>query len=56
MVENGVITAPLEEFTIAGHLREIFAAVQGAGTDVDDRGNIHCGSLLIGNIRVAGAG
>jgi hypothetical protein len=30
--------------------------VQGAGTDIDDRGNIHCGSLLIGNIRVAGAG
>lgn len=56
MVENGVITTPLEEFTIAGHLREIFASVQGAGSDIDDRGNIHCGSLLVGNIRVAGAG
>lgn len=56
LVENGEITAPLEEFTIAGHLREMFANVLAAGSDIDDRGNIHCGSLLIGKMRVAGAG
>lgn len=54
MVEDGEITTPLEEFTIAGHLRDMFAAVQAAGSDVDNRGNIHVGSLLIGQLRVAG--
>jgi PmbA protein len=56
MVEDGVITVPLEEFTIAGHLRAMFAAIQAAGSDIDDRGNIHVGSLLVGQMRVAGAG
>ncbi|MFN3713880.1 MAG: metalloprotease PmbA [Alcanivoracaceae bacterium] len=54
LIENGRISVPLEEFTIAGHLRDIFAAIDGSGTDVDDRGNIHCGSLLIRQMRVAG--
>jgi PmbA protein len=54
LIENGQINVPLEEFTIAGHLRDIFAGIEGSGTDVDDRGNIHCGSLLIRQMRVAG--
>lgn len=54
-VENGEITSPLEEFTIAGNLRDMFAGLQGAGTDVDTRGNVRCGSLLLSPIKVAGA-
>lgn len=54
MVEDGEITAPLEEFTIAGHLRDMFAAIEAAGSDIDDRGNIQVGSLLVGQMRVAG--
>lgn len=55
LVENGEIVAPLEEFTIAGHLGEMFAGLQAAGNDVDMRGNIHCGSLLMGEMKIAGS-
>lgn len=55
LVENGVIGRPLHEFTIAAPLPEIFARLRAAGADVDDRGNIHCGSLLIERMRVAGS-
>jgi PmbA protein len=54
LIENGRLGVPLEEFTIAAHLRDIFAGLEASGTDVDDRGNIHCGSLLIRQMRVAG--
>jgi len=53
-VENGVITQPVEEVTIAGNLRDMFAGIRLAGEDVDTRGNVHCGSLLIGKMVVAG--
>jgi PmbA protein len=54
-VENGEITDPVEEVTIAGNLRDIFSNVVAAGTDIDTRGNIHTGSVLIGKMMVAGA-
>ncbi|MBA4720506.1 MAG: metalloprotease PmbA [Alcanivorax sp.] len=53
-VENGVIQRPLQEFTIAGNLKDMFGGVLGSGTDVDRRGNIHCGSLLLSPMKVAG--
>ncbi|MBA3980371.1 MAG: metalloprotease PmbA [Alcanivorax sp.] len=53
-VEQGRIAGPLEEFTIAGHLGEMFAGLQAAGNDVDRRGNIHCGSLLLSPMKIAG--
>ena len=52
--ENGVIQGPLQEFTIAGHLGEMLRGIQGSGTDVDYRGNIACGSLLLSPMQVAG--
>lgn len=55
LIENGQIGRPLHEFTIAAPLTEIFARLVAAGTDVDDRGNIHCGSLLVEQMRVAGS-
>lgn len=55
MVENGEITHPVEEFTIAGNLRDMFANLAGAGSDVDDRGNIRTGSLLLDSMRIAGS-
>lgn len=53
-VEDGEITAPLEEFTIAGHLGEMFASLVAAGSDIDQRGHIHCGSLLLAPMKIAG--
>jgi PmbA protein len=33
----------------------MFAGIQGSGTDVDRRGNIACGSLLLSPMKIAGA-
>ena len=45
----------VEEVTIAGNLRDMFANLVAAGDDVDTRGNIHSGSVLIAKMMVAGA-
>jgi PmbA protein len=52
--ENGVIQGALQEFTIAGHLGEMLKGIQGSGTDVDYRGNIASGSLLLSPMKIAG--
>lgn len=54
-VENGQIQFPVQEVTIAGNLRQMFADIQGLGDDLERRGNIHCGSVLIGKMMVAGS-
>ena len=54
-IGNGVIRQPLQVFTIGGSLGEMFAGIQGSGTDVDRRGNIACGSLLLSPMQIAGA-
>lgn len=53
-VEGGEIRYPIEEFTIAGHLGEMFASLAASGNDVDTRGSIHCGSLLLPQMKIAG--
>ncbi|MEE4378969.1 MAG: metalloprotease PmbA [Candidatus Competibacteraceae bacterium] len=53
-VEGGEIRYPVEEITIAGNLREMFAHIVAVGNDVDKRGNIRCGSLLLEQMTVAG--
>lgn len=53
-IENGVIQKPLQEFTIAGNLRDMLAGIRGSGTDVDTRGNVRVGSLLLSSLKVAG--
>ncbi len=53
-VENGVIQYPVEELTVAGNLKQMFKDVVVIGNDVDARGNICTGSILVGNMTVAG--
>lgn len=53
-VENGEIQFPVEEITIAGNLREMFMHLIAVGNDVDRRGNIQSGSLLIEKMIIAG--
>ncbi|MDT8320399.1 MAG: metalloprotease PmbA [Xanthomonadales bacterium] len=53
-VENGEIVHAVEGVTIAGNLRDLFLDIRAVGTDIDTRGNIHCGHLLIGRMTVAG--
>lgn len=53
-VENGELAYPVEEITIAGNLRDMFRHIRAAGNDVDTRGNLRSGSILIENMTVAG--
>lgn len=53
-VENGVIAHPVEEITIAGNLRDMYRRIAAVGNDVDRRGNIHTGSVLVEVMTVAG--
>ena len=54
-VENGEIQYPVEEITIAGNLKDMFRHVAAVGSDVDTRGNIRSGSILIESMTVAGS-
>jgi PmbA protein len=53
-VENGQIQYPVEEITIAGNLKDMFKNIVAVGNDVDYRGNIHTGSILIEQMSIAG--
>ena len=53
-VENGVIQYPIHEFTLAGNMKDIFANIIAAGTDIDSRSPIRCPSLLIDGLKAAG--
>ena len=53
-VENGAIAYPVEEITIAGNLREMFASIAAIGNDVDPRSHILAGSILIERMTLAG--
>jgi PmbA protein len=54
LVENGEISHAVEEVTIAGKLLDIFRNIVAAGSNVDTRGNIHAGPVLISGMMVAG--
>ncbi len=53
-VENGEIQYPVEEATIAGNLSDMFKQIVSIGNDIDKRGNIQCGSVLLENMTIAG--
>jgi PmbA protein len=54
-VENGKLDYPVEEVTIASNLREMFNGIVEIGNDIDLRGGIRCGSILINNMTIAGS-
>jgi PmbA protein len=53
-VEDGQIAFPVTEVTIAANLREMYQGIRSAGDDVDERGAIRTGSLLLDEMRIAG--
>jgi PmbA protein len=53
-VDQGEIQFPVDEITIAGNLKQMFKDFSDVGTDVDTRGNVRCGSILINEMTVAG--
>ncbi len=54
-VENGEISFPVHEVTIAGNLRDLYARIVAVGRDQDLRGGIRCGSILVDEMTVAGS-
>ncbi|MBD1581054.1 metalloprotease PmbA [Pseudoalteromonas sp. S16_S37] len=54
-VENGQIQYPVSEITIAGNLKDMFLGVQAIGGDIEYRGSVQTGSVLIDSMQVAGA-
>ena len=55
-VEDGRIQYPVDGITIAGNLKQMFAAIEAVGSDVDPRSHIRTGSILVGRMTVAGEG
>ena len=55
-VEDGKIQYPVDGITIAGNLKQMFAAIEAVGSDVDPRSHIRTGSILVGRMTVAGEG
>ena len=53
-VENGEIQYPVEEFTIAGNLKDMYRHIAAVGNDVLVQGSRQCGSILVENMTVAG--
>lgn len=53
-VENGAIQFPIQGFTIAGNLADMLHHIVAIGSDLDKRGNIQTGSILIEGMTVAG--
>ncbi len=53
-VENGAILHPVHEITIAGNLKQMYRDIVALGADVDTRGGIQVGSVLISEMTIAG--
>ena len=56
LVENGAISHPVDNVTVAGNLREMFQRVAAVGADIDRRSHVHVGSVLVDGMTVAGEG
>lgn len=54
-IENGEIQYPVHEITVAGNLRDMYMNIAEIGNDVDMRGNVRTGSILINEMMIAGA-
>jgi PmbA protein len=53
-VEGGEIAYPVHEITIAGNLRDMLRNIVAVGSDLDLRGGIRTGSVLIEQMTIAG--
>jgi len=54
-VEDGEISHPVHEVTIAGNLRDLYQRIIAVGRDQDTRGGIRCGSILVDEMTIAGS-
>ncbi len=54
-VDSGVLQFPVAEITIAGNLKDMLMRIAAIGDDVDVRGGIRSGSILIEEMTIAGS-
>ena len=54
-VEGGQIQYPVEEITVAGNLKDMFARLVAVGSDIEHRSNILTGSVWIDRMTIAGS-
>ncbi|MCG8378375.1 MAG: metalloprotease PmbA [Proteobacteria bacterium] len=53
-IENGELMFPVEEITVAGNLVNMYKNIITIGNDIDPRGNVLTGSVLIDSMTIAG--
>src|SRR5450631_3442263 len=53
-IENGELTYPVEEITVAGNLKDMFSNISEIGTDLEFRGAIASPTIRIDGMTVAG--
>lgn len=53
-IENGELTYPVEEITIAGNLKEMFQNIEIVGSDLELRGRIASPTIKISQMTIAG--
>jgi PmbA protein len=53
-VENGTAQYPVAEITIAGNLGKMLRGIVAVGDDVDVRGGVRIGSVLLDEMTIAG--
>jgi len=53
-VEGGAIAYPVHEVTIAGNLRNMYRHLVAVGRDIDTRGSVRTGSILVEEMTIAG--
>ncbi len=54
-VEKGEIQYPVHEITVAGKLQDMYAHLVEVGNDMDVRGNVRTGSILLEEMMIAGS-
>ena len=53
-IQNGELTFPVEEVTVAGNLKEMLNGISEIGDDLEFRGSVACPTLRIDGMTVAG--
>ncbi|HEY5593574.1 MAG TPA: metallopeptidase TldD-related protein, partial [Nitrospiria bacterium] len=53
-IENGELTYPVEEITIAGNLKEILMNIEMIGNDLEFRSTVASPTLKLSRMTVAG--
>jgi PmbA protein len=53
-VEDGEVQYPVHEVTIAGNLKDMYRHIVDVGSDIDVRGGIRTGSILLEEMTIAG--